>query len=217
MASMKKLFLLGALIGINGLVYGTQIQDTFPNSGADALSGTDAYEWGISVSPTSGQTVTSATINFSDIVLTASGNNNGTGAIFTDLLNAGVTGLTTVSEGDTSYDYWTTKFSGANITQVGTTDFTLNVQTNFSYTLTTSQLNALNNYVTANNGVFDIGLDPNCHYSVGSITFDYVLGNTSKGGQEPVPDGAETALLLLAGLAGLEGFRRRLALAQAKS
>jgi hypothetical protein len=217
MIGMKKLLLLGSLIGINGLVYGTTIvsttTDTFAYSGADALAGGSAYAWCIGIAVPSGESIVSANVVFTGIELTASGLSSGTGVVYTDLLNLGGTAnaVTTINEGDTTYDYWTTKYTGANITAVSSNGFTLYQTKSWTNSLTSSELASLSSYLAANNGTFTIGIDPNCHYSVGSITFNYTLGSSS------VPDGTTTALLLLAGLAGVELFRRQVVMAKAKA
>jgi hypothetical protein len=81
----------------------------------------------------------------------------------------------------------------------------------WSYVLDASQLSSLNSYLTA--GTFNIGIDPDCHYTVGGLSFTYTL---SPGGNT-VPDAAATAGLLALGLGALELFRRRSVLAKAKA
>jgi hypothetical protein len=205
---MKKILLIAGSVGISAFVHATTINAPSSLIGVNALQGNDAYSWGISIPLANGQTVASAEIDFTGITLTASGNSAGTGTLFTDLLNSKTTGVTTVVEGDTTSDYWTTQFSGANITSIGSQLFK-SVGTTFatlSYILTGSELTALNNYLTAS-GAFNIGIDPNCHYTVGGLSFSYTLSPSPK---TTVPDEAVTALLVVIGLAGLEVFRRQL-------
>jgi hypothetical protein len=215
---MKKLLLLStAIVGTTGLVQATTI--TAPSSliGSDTLQGVDAYSWGINIAVPSGQEVTSAQINFTSIDLTASGNSQGTGTIYTDLLNSKNTGLTTAYDGDAAGDYWATQFSGANISSLGSKFFqSVGTTLTWSIVLNSTELDALNSYLTANNGVFNIGIDPDCHYNVGNITFSYNEGGIPTTFNH-VPDAATTAFLLVFGLAGLELFRRRVVVAKAKA
>ena len=205
--SMKKIWVIGFLVGICGLANATQIQINAPSGliGTNALDGSNAYEWGLNLG--NGTHLISAEIDFTNIKLTASGNTNGTGLLFCDLLKATQTGLTSVSDGDKSGDYWSTVFTGANITRLSTNSFaSVGTTLTWSIILNSSQLTALNSYLAANAGVFNIGLDPDCHYNVGGIDFKYTT-----------PDVATTVLLLAASLLGLEILRRRLVLTKARS
>jgi hypothetical protein len=205
--SMKKIWVIGFLVGICSLANATQIQINAPSGliGTNALNGSDAYEWGLSLG--SGTKVTSAEIDFTSIELTASGNSQGTGVLYCDLLKATQTGLASVSDGDAAGDYWSTVFSGANITKLSTNSFaSVGTTLTWSIILNSSQLTALNSYLAANAGVFNIGIDPDCHFSVGGLDFKYTT-----------PDVATTVFLLAASLLGLEMLRRRLVLAKARS
>jgi hypothetical protein len=115
-------------------------------------------------------------------------------------------------DNDAAGDYWSTKFSGANITSIGSKVFaTVGTTLTWSYVLNAAQLTALNSYLAA--GTFNIGFDPDCTYNVGGISFTYTLGTKPNN----VPDQAETALLAIVGLAGLEIFRRKFTLATSKA
>jgi hypothetical protein len=110
-------------------------------------------------------------------------------------------------DNDAAGDYWATQLSGANITTIGTRAFTaLNVAQSWTYLLTSTQLTALNSYLAA--GSFNIGIDPDCHFTVGGLSFTYTLSPKSN----TVPDEAVTAFLVVISLAGLEVFRRRFAM-----
>jgi hypothetical protein len=222
---MKKLILICIGIGILNLAqatYYTYANYTAPQptslEGTGALIGTYAYEWGISITPLSAnQTITSATLSLNGIVLTATGNGNN---IYGSLLNLNDSGVTTFTDNDKPGDYFsTTQFSvdyknlhgtalpsSYNYTSLGTSQtFSLNASpANWIDKLTTGELSALN--ADALDGKFDIGIDPDCHYNVGSITFTYTVCTTN------VPDTAMTAGLLGASFLGLLVFRRKLAL-----
>jgi hypothetical protein len=214
MVGMKKLLLLAAtLASASSLVHATTINAT-SLVGSDTLNGNLAYSWGIPITVPSGQSVVSAEIDFTSISLTVA-NSTGTGYLYTDLLNSKSTGITAATDNDAPGDYWATQFSGKNITTLGTEFFSkVGATLTWSYILNPTQLAALNSYLTGNNGIFDIGIDPDCHYSVGGISFTYSLSSTNN---HTVPDVATTAFLLVLGLAGLEVFRRQFVAAKAKA
>lgn len=213
---MKKLLLLGNIIAVTGLVHATTINAPSSLVGSGELNGQDAYSWGISIPVPAGDEVVSAQINFTDITLSEA-DPNGTGILYVDLLNSKNTGVKVVSEGaggNTTYDYWTTVFASANMTSLKPEKFTsVGTMESWSDVLTPSELSNLNTYLTDNGGVFDIGLDPNCSYMMGKISFTYTLG----GEPHTVPDVATTAFLLAFGLAGSEVFRRRMVCASVKA
>src|ERR1700742_2372335 len=94
-----------------GLTHATTINAPSMLTGNDALSGEDAYSWGVSINLQPGQTIQSASITFSDITLTAA-NSSGTGYLYTDLLNSSKTGVHSFNDGDVSGDYFKTRGSG---------------------------------------------------------------------------------------------------------
>jgi hypothetical protein len=207
---MKKTLLLAALVGICGLVRATTINAPSTLIGTSVLNGNNAYSWGISIAVPTGQVVSSAQIDFTGITLTAHG--TGVDNLFTDLLNTHTTGVTTKVDNDAAGDYWATQLSGANITTIGTRVFTtLNVAQSWTYLLTSTQLTALNSYLAA--GSFNIGIDPDCSFSVGGLSFTYTLSPKPNN----VPDDAVTAFLVVISLAGLEIFRRQFATAKSKA
>jgi hypothetical protein len=208
---MKNLLLTSAtLLGLSGLVHATTINAP---SALASLEGNDAYSWGISIPVPSGETIASASIDFANVQLTASGNSQGTGVLYTDLLNSQNPGVTTAVDNDAAGDYWSTQFSGKNIVSVGSEPFAKVGQTlSWSYTLNSTELSALNSFLAA--GSFNIGIDPDCHFSVGNISFTYSLESTHR---VSAPDAAATAFLMVLGVAGLEVFRRQFVAARAKA
>ncbi|HUC83851.1 MAG TPA: hypothetical protein VL970_01560 [Candidatus Acidoferrales bacterium] len=208
---MKKLTLLAAFIGIGVVVRATTINAPSSLIGNDALNIGNAYSWGISIAVPNGQTITSASIDFTSVTLEL-GNSAGTGTLYTDLLNSQAPGVTTVHTGEQSGDYWATRFSGNNITALGAEGFPSSGTTlSWSYTLDASQLAALNSYLLA--GSFNIGIDPDCHYSVGGLCFNYTCTPT----QNTVPDTATTVALLVIALGTVELYRRLLVAAPVKA
>ena len=184
--------------------------------GSGSLLGEDAYAWGVSISVPNGQTITSAQIDFTSIDL-AGANSSGTGYLYTDLLKSTATpggSVSTVSDNDNPGDYWAT--SGLTYTSVSSLFFPsvgTTISTNVVFNST--ELAALNSYLAAGSGTFDIGIDPDCHYNVGGLALVYSLSPTNHGNS--VPDMATTSLLLVMGLAGLEIFRRQLVAVKIKA
>ena len=187
------------------------------------MNGNNAYEWGISIPLSAGQTIYSATLSFNGIVLTSTG--TGGNNIKASLLNLNNTGTITWTDNDASSDYFnTTKFKGASgdyknaygqkptsgyYTSLGTSQaFGLNKSpADWSVTFNTAQLAILNSDVL--DGIFDIGIDPDCHFNVGSIKFTYTTISTPH--PPSVPDTAASAGLLGMSFLGLLVFRRKLA------
>ena len=203
---MKKICIITALVCAASVVQaitintGTTINAPAALVGVNALNGANAYSWAIAPTVASGATIDSATINFNNITLTV-GNSSGTGFLYTDLLKLGGSGVTTYTDNDAAGDYFAGKFSNVSLgsqffSSVGTT-------LSWSYVFTGAQLSSLNNFFS--NGGFSLGFDPDCHYTVGGLSFSYTTKSNS------VPDGATTAWLLGAGLLGMEVFRRKLA------
>jgi hypothetical protein len=214
---MSKLRVLGTLLGIfvgfNGLVHATTIKA--PASlidGFESSSGDDAYSWGISIPMPAGEQVVSAEVDFTGIELKVA--SSGKGYLYTDLLNSKATGVTSQVNSGAPGDYWATQFSGANITPLGEETFnTPGTTLTWSYVLTSAELTALNSYLTDHGGIFNLGIDPDCQYMVGSLSFTYNLDPHNN----TVPDFAATAFLLVMGLAGLGVFRRQFVAAKIRA
>jgi hypothetical protein len=213
---MKKSTFIAVLLGMSFAAGATTISAPSSMLGSDALQGAYAYSWGISIAVPNGQTVTSAEIDFTSVTLSAA-NSSGVGYLYTDLLNSRTIGAAPANDGDAPGDYWATKYSGNNITQVGTQFFPgVGTTLSWSYVLNATQLAALNSYLTSgtyNSGTFNIGIDPDCHYDVGGLSFTYDCSPT----HNSVPDTTATAALLLFGLGALEVLRRQFVLAKAKA
>jgi hypothetical protein len=195
---MKKLILIGITAGIASLA---QANSVTLDSGT-ALNGTYAYLYNVnSISLPSGYSISDATLSFNSITLTSTA----TGVISSDLIN-----LNNVSaqktDNDASGDYFQSNTPNSKFYSLGTKSLTKNNTQSWSYVFTDTELGLLNNDVTSLGG-FDIGIDPDCNFSVGSIVFSYdiIKKNTS------VPDQAMTAGLLGMSFLGLLAFRRKLA------
>ena len=205
---MKKIALIAGLIGVYGLAQATTINAPGSLVGTSVLNGNNAYAWNITtvVVPT-GQQVDSATITFSNIKLT-SANSTGIGYLYTDLLSLRSTTLAVSSytDNDAAGDYFASQsFFNSSL---GTKTFpTVGTTLSWSYVLNSAQLLSLNSYVAA--GGFSFGIDSDCYYNVGALSFTYTTATTTvpHGG---VPDAATTAYLLGASLLGLEVLRRKL-------
>ena len=198
---MKKILIIAATLSICGLTHATTVNVL----SSATLNGTYAYTDGIDISLTAGQSITAAEIDWNNVTMTTSG----LGELYTDLINSTTTGLKSYTDNDSAGDYLATKFSG-NITSLGSESFaSVGTTLSWSYVLSTTQLNALNSYLTSGKGVFNIGFDPDCTFPVGGLSFIYTVGSQPHDGK--VPDGATTALLMIIGLAGMEMFQRKFA------
>lgn len=209
---MKKLILIGITVGIASLAQATTVSTTTytvnaPSTivGTGALNGANAYEWGISgISLAANQTISGATLQFTGLQLQISGNGNN---VWASLLNLNNTGLTTISDGDAVGDYFNGGISSSLYKSLGSSiTFNSNLTTpaqtwTIDFANITGALSVLN--TDAADGIFDIGIDPDCHFTDTGITFTYTVSTTS------VPDTATTMLLLGTSMLGLEIFRRK--------
>ncbi len=218
--SMKKLVLSLIALGIINFAQATTITLVANSSSAvlksSSITGDKAYEFLFNLGLTPNETISVASINFNGIKFTSSEQKP---QIFTDLISAGgnTVGVSVVtpSDGDAAGDYFqSSSFSSHdNATQIGDKLFyttwtfwgrtyynTITAPQTWSYALDPSDLN---------NGIFDIGIDPDCIYNVGSISFSYTTVQTPH--PPSVPDTATTAGLLGASLLGLLALRRKLA------
>jgi len=208
---MKKTCIIGLLAGVCGLANATTIDAPSSIVSPNTLSGNNAYEWGINLG--SGVQVATAEV-YINATLNHSGNSAGTGKLWVDLLNSSNTGIHSPSDSDKTGDYWTTlsAYRGANsgnLKSLGSLYFAaVNVTKTLDFVMSATQnssaLADLNAYLTANNGVFDIGFDPDCTFTLNAMSFKYTTAP-----KVTVPDTATTVLLLGAGLLGLEVLRRK--------
>jgi hypothetical protein len=203
---MKKISILAVLAAACSIASAVTINVPSSLTGSDALAGQNAYSWGIPITLAAGQSITTASISFSDVTLTVA-NASGKGYLYTDLLNSSATGVHTYSDGDASGDYFKTQYSSPNIVSLGTAYFSRVGKTlNWTYTFDIAELAALNSFLAG--GIFDIGFDPDCHYTVGNICFNYTTTS--------VPDTATTVYMLGLGLLALEASRRKFAAVKSK-
>jgi hypothetical protein len=205
---MKKISIICILAATCGLANAITVSAPSSLTGVNALSGESAYSWGIPISLAPGQSISAASLVFNNVTLTAA-NSSGHGILYSDLLKSTLTGVHTYTDNDASGDYFTGAYAAANIASLGS-EYFAHVGTTLSWTVTFSstQLAALNQFLV--NGIFDLGFDPDCHYTVGSICLNYTTTPVS------TPDTATTVYLLGLGLLTLEVARRKYVLAQAK-
>jgi len=205
---MKKISIICVLAATCGLANAITVNAPSSLTGVNALSGESAYAWGIPISLASGQSISAASLVFNNVTLTAA-NSSGHGLLYSDLLKSSLTGVHTYTDNDASGDYFTGAYSSANLVSLGSKYFA-SVGTTLSWTVTfnSAQLQALNQFLV--NGIFDLGFDPDCHYTVGSICFNYTTTPVS------TPDTATTVYLLGLGLLAVEVARRKFVLAQVR-
>ena len=195
---MKKIVLALGLCGVLNFAHASSI--TLDN-GTDII-GTYAYEYLINtISLAANQSITAASLAFNNITLTATGNGDD---ISYDIINRN-DATTVITDNDTPGDYFVQTYP-TKTTNLGQKNFTLGQNQTWSYTFTTGTLATLNTYLTDGQGL-DIGIDPDCHYTVGSIIFSYTVTTTPN---TRAPDAASTVMLLGAALTGLGLLRRKL-------
>jgi hypothetical protein len=219
---MKKMLFIGVTFGIATFAQATDI--TLVSGGS--INGANAYQYLInSISLSANESIVSASLVFNNITLTST---DAKDTITADLINK-KNATYTYGDNDTAGDYFTTKY-GSSAINLGTQTFAVPVYhaayytgtwpnrvyhpayytydtESWSFNLNDAALGYLNADVLA--GGFDIGIDPDCIYTVGSIVFTY---DTVTHHDYRVPDQGMTAGLLGMGLLGLVAFRRKLAL-----
>jgi hypothetical protein len=210
---MKKLIMIGITVGIASLAQANSIGNGTYNinitSSTATIHGGTAYideKTFTAVNLTQNQQISSAYLTFSTMSMTGQGVYS---IVYYDLIN-GKNGTITISTGgEYNYDWFTKNgpsYTGS-LDQIGSQSFSQlntpvnNLQSPYFSTQALGDLTA-----DLANGFVDIGLDPNCTYSIGSITLYYTVGSKS------VPDTAMTAGLLGMSFLGLLAFRRKLVL-----
>lgn len=201
---MKNFCIIAVLAAACGIASAVTI--TSPIQGTGALDGNSAYAWGLSISLAPGQSVTTASLSFTDVKLTAA-NSSGKGILYSDLLNSSLTGVHTYTDNDAAGDYFAGHYTSANLVALGSKVFgSVGTMLSWTYTFNTTELAALNSFLA--DGKFDLGFDPDCHYNVGCISFCYTTTPVS------TPDTTVTVYVLGLALLGLEVTRRKLAMAK---
>jgi hypothetical protein len=209
---MKKLILAGILLGTLNFAQASTIDINAPLSGTGALNGTYAYLWSVPLNAD----VTSASITFTAIVETLTGNGNDISVDVGSFIGMTVGqssaptagNVSTVTDYDAYGDAFLKNTTGSNptATHLGTESFpSLNVSETFSYNIDPATLNA---YINAGNWGFEI--DPDCHFNVGSIVFSYTTATVTN--KTSVPDNAATVALLGLSFLGLLAVRRKVCL-----
>jgi hypothetical protein len=204
---MKKLSLIGIIFGIASFVQATNITLVSNSS----ISGVNAYQYLISISLAPDQTISGASLSFNNVTLTSS---DAKDIISADVINANYASQT-FNDNDQSGDYFVTKYPSKTVLNLGVEKFTAPYWSHRHWVYDTESWSdvfssAALAIVNTRGGIFDIGIDPDCIYTIGSIVFSYTT-KTTKIPNTPVPDTAMTAGLLGMSFLGLLLFRRKLA------
>ena len=214
---MKKLILIGATVGIASLAQAVP-QLTY-NINVGTISGPNSYIYNTVAALDPTQNYLSATLSFNNVSFTAAG---GDDTLNYDLLNVNTatshfadTGTSTQTEGQDWFEH-----NGYNYDKIGASSklfaapfinsHGVTIYDTESWTETFSST-ALADLLLdiKNNGSFDLGIDPNCTYNVGTVTLTFTTTTKSV---QPAPDQAATVILLGLSFAGLLVFRRKLCL-----
>jgi hypothetical protein len=201
---MRKLSLIGIIFGMASFVQATEI--TLVSNGS--ISGVNAYQYLISINLAFGQTINSASLSFNNVTLTST---DAKDVISADLIKANYASQT-FNDNDLSGDYFATKYPSTTVLNLGVKNFAAPYLSHGKWIYDTESWSdvfssAALAIVNANGGVFDIGIDPDCKYNVGSIVISYTTLTT----KISVPDTALTAGLLGMSFLGLLLFSRKLA------
>lgn len=188
-----------------GLYQASAISVSIPSS----LNGNYAYYTsGVGINLSADQQFSSMTISFNNIQLRSAPQ----GYLYVDLLDHNAPGLSPWGgakwDGDQPGDYFSSYLKNGQGISLAVEQYYYWFQSkDFSITLNSDQLAALNAY--GQNGIFDIGLDPDCFFNnYGSCTITYQCQPKP---HCSVPDNGWTVALLGVPFLGLMLMRRRLA------
>lgn len=211
---MKKTILASFMAGIASWV---QADTILPISVPSSINGPNAYIVQTAMTLDTSVLYTGAVIKFTGVTLTQTGPPN---TLFYDLLNGNYSAKTIGNTGESS-DYFRTKspydkdmdilgseqFSAPTPIKkkgkiIGYNYDTETWSTDLSGTALTDLLTDVNDY-----GFFDLGLDPNCTYTFGSVSIDFTTQSIPP---PSVPDQGATVAFLGVAFLGLLAFRRKL-------
>jgi hypothetical protein len=205
---MKKLILIGVTLGIVSLAKATPIPQLTYSINVGTISGPNSYIYNTVAALDPTQNYLSATLSFSGVKLTATGGDN---TLNYDLLNVNTatthfadTGTSTQTEGQDWFEH-----NSYNYDKIGASAkvFSLNQTQSWNETFSSTALADLLSDIKTF-GSFDLGIDPNCTYNVGTITLTFTT--TKK--NISTPDQSMTVVLLGLSFVGLLALRRKLCL-----
>lgn len=204
---MKKILLVGLLLGSLNFAQATTISAPAGLIGTGTLDGTYAYLWSV---PVTAQNIVSASITFTSIKETAGGNGNSISVDFGSFVGIGTVptagNYSTKTDNDALGDAFQANVNSGKAVRLGTELFpSLNVSHTWTYVFSTAQLLTLNTYIATGNWGFEI--DPDCHFNVGGIQFDYTTQTITN--KVSVPDYVTTFGLLGVSFLGLVMLRRK--------
>lgn len=222
---MKRVILVGLLFGSLNLAHAVSAPSgMLGTTGNGPLDGTYAFLWNPGVTAAN---ITAASITFTGIAETVGGSGNNFRYDFGSFVGINTTqvaggtvgttfgtpptagNFTSVNDRDAMGDAFQNLINVGKTTALGNKTFSAYdishaTPYTWTYVFNAAQLVALNAYISA--GAWGFEIDPDCHFRVGGIDFNYTQGTPS------VPDAVGTFGLLGAAIVGLLAFRRKLCL-----
>ncbi len=193
---MKKILILSTvfalLFAMGGVAGATTYSYTFQPSPAD-LYGLDHYKyytWGVDWSVPDGERVIGASLFFDNIRNYNSSPND----LWVTALDTAASGVAVGRDNQGGGDY----FAGQGTSLLHWQNLS-HVPSDLSYTFSSTEVGGLKGYLT--DGNFGLGFDPDCHFYNDGITL------TIQTEAVPIPG---AAWLMMAGVAGLIGLRKRI-------
>jgi hypothetical protein len=208
--NMRKFYIVGILFAVLNFAQATTINGPSALIGKNGLDANYAYLWSVPAAAQPNQTITSATITFTGVVLKG-GKGKDISVDLGSFLAPASGGLSSIKDKSAAGDAFNANIVANKAVNIGTKIFTSKkISQTWTYTFTGAQLDALNSYISTGNWGFEI--DPDGKFSVGGISFNYTSEVTAPkpvGVVATVPDSMATFGLLGASLLVLIIARRK--------
>ena len=217
---MRKAILAGVFLALLAMGAKANVYTFAPTPGnLGNLDHNYFYTWGINWAIPQGQTITGATLSFTQIWDWKVE----TDALFIHLLDTAPAGVAQWNDNEGGGDFFISPtFNSLGVSQVKIGQWSdpfggdPSKAQNVTFTFNAAQLTALQGYI--NNGGpngyanFGFGFDPDCHYYNSGVNFRITTSSTTV-----VPESGNSALLLGISLGSLAYFRRKLRTPQVRA